>query len=85
VLADWRAHSDNLDGTPRQAAILDQAMSALLGDHQAKGLLDQTLVVLGTDSVRKPRINDGGRRGQISDMVACWLTGTGIRGGHAYG
>ena len=36
------------EGTPRQAAVLDQAMSALLADIQAKGLLDQTLVVLGT-------------------------------------
>ena len=32
--------SDNFEGTPRQAAVLDQAMIALLADLQAKGLAD---------------------------------------------
>ena len=43
---------DNFEGTPRRAAILDQAMSALLADLHAKGLLELTLVVLGTEFVR---------------------------------
>ncbi len=33
-------------------------MSALLADLQAKGLLHQTLVVLGSEFGRTPRIND---------------------------
>ena len=33
-------------------------MSAPLADLQAKGLLDQTLVVLGAEFGRTPRIND---------------------------
>ena len=45
-------HSDNFEGTPCQAAVLDQAMSALLSNLQATGLLDQTLVVLGTECGR---------------------------------
>ena len=54
-------HSDNCEGTPRQAAVLDQAMSALLAELHVKGLLDQTLVVLGIEIGRTPRIidNDG--------------------------
>ena len=47
-------YSDNFEGTPRQAAVLDQAMSALLADLQPKGLLHQTLVVLGTEFGRTP-------------------------------
>ena len=60
--AERDTHSDNFGGTPRQEALLDQAMSALVADLQAKGLPDQTLVVLGTGFGRTPRINDAERR-----------------------
>ena len=53
--------SDNFEGSPHHAAVLDQAMRTLLADLQAKGLLDQTLVVLGTELSRTERINDDGR------------------------
>ena len=45
-------------------AILDKAMTALLPDLQAKWLLNQTLVVLGTEFGLKPRINDNEGRGR---------------------
>ena len=54
--------NDNFEGTPRQAAVLDQAMIALIADLQSKGLLDQTLVVVGTEFGRNPRINDNDGR-----------------------
>ena len=57
-LSGWETHSDRFEGTPRQAAVLDQAMSALFADLKAKGLLGETLVVLGTEFGRTPRIND---------------------------
>ena len=43
---------------PRYQAAVDRAMSALLSDLHAKGLLDQTPVVLGTDFDLTPWIND---------------------------
>ena len=49
-------HSDNFEGIPPQAAVLNQAIIALLADLQTKGLLNQTLVVLGKFG-RMPRIN----------------------------
>ena len=51
------SHSDNFEGTPRQTTVLDQATSALPADLQAKGFLDQALMVLGTGFGRTPRIN----------------------------
>jgi hypothetical protein len=36
-------------GGLRQAAVQDHTTTALLADLQAKGLLDQTLVVLSTE------------------------------------
>ncbi len=58
VIDGCHTHSDNFEGTPQHAAVLDQAMSALLADLQAKGLLGQTVVVLGTEFGRTTRNND---------------------------
>ncbi len=57
-------YSDNFEGTPRQAAVLDQAMSALLADLHANRLLDETLVVVGTEFGCKTRMNDTDGREQ---------------------
>ena len=54
----------------RQSAVLDQAMSALLADLQADGLLNQTLVVLGTEFGRTPRINDNDGQDHHEDVSA---------------
>ena len=65
----------------RNSAVLDQAMSAVLGDLQAKGLLGETLVVLGTESGRTPRINDNEGRDHHREAFRCLLAGAGIGGG----
>ena len=68
--------SDNFEGTPRQAAVLDQAMSALLPNRQAKGLLDQMLVVLGAEFGRTMRINgDDGRDHRDRAVTGACRTG----------
>ena len=80
-MGGWDTHSDNFEGTPRQAAVLDQAMSVLLADLQAKGLLDLTLVVLGTEFGRT-RINDNDGSDEHNEVFGCLLAGAGIeRGG----
>ena len=58
-MSDWRRQSTLSENfkTPRQTAILDQALTALLANLQAMGLLSETLVVLGTEFGRTPRIN----------------------------
>jgi hypothetical protein len=43
--------------------VLDQAMSAMLADLQAEGLLDQTLVVQGTEF---------GRTAPTKPLRVCW-------------
>ena len=57
-------------GSQRQVAVLNLATSALPTDLQAKLLLDQTLVVLGTEFGRTRRMNDGdGRDCQNKDFT----------------
>ena len=58
-------------------------MIALLADLHAKGLLDLTLVVLGTEFGCKPRINDTDGRDHHMRAIAPLLAGAGINSEHA--
>ena len=51
---DW--HNDNFDQCEQKLPILDQALSGLLQDLEAKGLLESTLVVVATEFGRTPKI-----------------------------
>ena len=55
-------------------------MAAVLADLHTKGLLDQTLVVLGTEFGRTPRINDHDGREHDNEVITCLLAGAGING-----
>jgi hypothetical protein len=66
---------------------LDRALSALLGDLQERGMLDETLVLLITEHGRTPKVNpvDGGGRDHWSDVYSCLLAGGGARAGAVVG
>lgn len=63
---------------------VDKAVSALLEDLGARGLLDSTLVVLVGEFGRTPRISNAGRDHWPSCYSAL-LAGGGIQGGIVYG
>ena len=68
-------------------AVLDQTMIALLADFNAKGLLNQTLVVLSTEFGNRQRINDNDGRDHRNKAFAClmaraWDHGWGGSGQH---
>ena len=56
-----------------------------MADLQANGLLDKTLVVLGTEFGRTPRINGANGRDHHNKAFTRLLAGAGIKGGEAYG
>jgi hypothetical protein len=65
----------------------DQALSALLDDLDARGLLNETLVVVVGEFGRTPRISTSPYPGR-DHWPACYsalLAGAGVRGGRAYG
>jgi hypothetical protein len=66
---------------------LDEALSALIEDLQDRGLLERTLVVVGGEFGRSPRINTQGEPGRLHwpDCFSAILAGAGIRGGAVYG
>ncbi len=63
----------------------DQTYSALMEDLQARGLLDETLVVVMSEMGRTPRVNANGGRDHWTHCYGMWLAGAGIRGGSVCG
>ena len=64
---------------------LDQTYSALMEDLDARGLLDETLVVVMSEMGRTPKINSSGGRDHWTSCYSVLFAGAGIRGGTVYG
>jgi hypothetical protein len=64
---------------------LDRAYAALLEDLKARGLLDETLVVMLGEFGRTPKINKAAGRDHWGACQSVVLAGGGIRGGQVYG
>src|SRR5262249_46501877 len=63
---------------------VDEAVSALLGDLEDRGLLETTLVVMVGEFGRTPRISGEGRD-PWPQCSSALVAGVGIRGGAVYG
>lgn len=81
----WDNHRDIFSTIPEKAGQLDTAISALLKDLKSKGLLDETLIVLGTEFGRSPKINENAGRDHHPGAFSCVLAGAGIKGGQVWG
>ena len=86
VVSDgWDTHADNFDRLADLAPSIDQGLAALLADLDARGLLQETLVVLATEFGRTPDIDQDQGRNHYPKAFSCLLAGGGIRGGMRYG
>ena len=86
-LGGWDTHYDNFTSVAARAAVLDKGFSTLVQDLEAKGLLETTLVVIGTEFGRTPNIVTEHNNGR-DHHPACFSTvmaGAGIKGGTTYG
>lgn len=81
----WDMHQDVFDRAEEKVGALDQALGALLGDLAAKGMIDDTLVVVATEFGRTPKINANAGRDHYPKVFSGLLAGGGVRGGQAYG
>lgn len=84
-LGGWDMHNNLFSSMAGRAHILDKAVSTLLADLKSKGLLDQTLVVVGTEFGRTPNINQNAGRDHHPGAYTCVLAGGGVVGGTVYG
>ncbi len=91
----WDTHNRNfIDLKTRLCPVTDQAFSALLDDLEARGMLDETLVLWTGEMGRTPRVGQSvvggagaGRDGRDhwSHCFVSVLAGGGVRGGIVYG
>ena len=82
----WDTHADNFRALrDRLLPPLDKALSALVRDLEARGLLGETLVVCAGEFGRTPRVNGAAGRDHWSRSMAALLAGGGIPGGAVYG
>ncbi len=63
----------------------DLAFSALMGDLESRGLLDETLVVVLSEMGRTPKINANAGRDHWTYCYSHIFAGAGIRGGTVFG
>lgn len=83
---DWDTHGDNFSSLKNTLLpTTDRAFSALLTDLEARGMLDETLVVWMGDMGRTPLINKSAGRDHWSFCYSVVLAGGGIRGGQVHG
>jgi uncharacterized protein (DUF1501 family) len=82
---DWDHHDDAYGGTLRQARKVDQPIAALLRDLEARGKLDETLIVWTGEFGRTPTSQGGKGRDHNPNGFAMWMAGGGIKGGQAIG
>ncbi len=80
----WDAHSGILDNHTKLSAQLDKPIAGLLQDLKRRGMLDETLVVWGTEFGRSPGAQGNGRDHYPNGFCA-WLAGGGIKGGVVHG
>jgi hypothetical protein len=85
VPGGWDLHYRNRERLPPLAAPLDRAFSALLDDLDARGLLEETLVVWMGEFGRAPLIEREGGRGHWGRCYSVVLAGAGIRPGIVHG
>ena len=81
----WDAHSKLKENHSTHIAGVDQPIAGLLQDLKQRGLLDETLVVWGTEFGRTPGAERSDGRDHHPYGFSVWLAGGGIKGGMTHG
>jgi uncharacterized protein (DUF1501 family) len=84
-LGGWDTHTANFVKVPDQCDILDRGLSSLVADLSARGLLDETLIVVASEFGRTPTINQNVGRDHYPKAFSSVLFGGGVKGGYTYG
>lgn len=86
--AGWDMHGNAFgvnDGMPLLGPSVDKAVSAFIGDLEARGLSDKVLLVITGEFGRTPRINKKGRRDHWGNLCTLAFSGGGLPMGQVIG
>jgi hypothetical protein len=81
----WDAHSQLKSNHTTRSAAVDKPIAGLLKDLKQRGMLDETLVVWGTEFGRTPGAERSDGRDHHPYGFSVWLAGGGVKGGVAHG
>ena len=81
----WDMHGGIVKGLKGRAQQVDQGVSALIGDLDQRGMLDDTLVVITGEFGRTPRINKRAGRDHWGRLCTLALAGGGLQLGQVVG
>ena len=85
VSIQWDAHKDLVANHEKMCGLTDQPVAALLKDLKARGLLDSTLVIWGSEFGRLPMSESGNGRDHNPHGYTMWFAGGGVKGGRIIG
>ncbi|MGD9719941.1 MAG: DUF1501 domain-containing protein [Pirellulales bacterium] len=81
----WDHHSNLHKGLIANSKATDQPTAALLADLHQRGLLDETLVLFGSEFGRLPTAQGPDGRDHNITGYPMWLAGAGVKQGFSYG
>jgi hypothetical protein len=81
---DWDHHGAVKDHVAGTAGEVDQGAAALVTDLARRGMLDDTLVVFGSEFGRTPMAQGSGRDHHLAGFTM-WFAGGGMRPGFSFG
>jgi Protein of unknown function (DUF1501) len=81
----WDHHSNLHQGLIRNCSMTDQPTAALLTDLEQRGLLEETLVLFGSEFGRQPTAQGPDGRDHNITGYPMWLAGAGVKAGYSYG
>ena len=81
---DWDHHGGVKDGIKLKCEEVDGPAAALITDLKRRGMLDDTLILFGSEFGRTPMAQGNGRDHHIKGF-SCWMAGGGIQGGIMHG
>ena len=81
----WDSHKGLMKNHSKLCKEVDQPIGTLLKDLKQRGLLDETLVVWGSEFGRTPGSQHSDGRDHHPYGFTIWMAGGGIKGGIAHG
>ena len=81
----WDHHTNLHNGLIANAGATDRPTAALLADLEQRGLLDETLVLFGSEFGRQPTSQGADGRDHNITGYPMWLAGAGVKKGFSYG
>ena len=81
----WDMHNNIDQALGSTAATMDKVFAALIEDLASNGMLEETMVVMGSEFGRTPDVNENDGRDHYPLAYSTVFAGGGVKGGYTYG